>query len=353
MSEDQLLLMRAAVAPHDEAASAWRAWSAANAPAAADWRVQQVLPYIVYRLGEDVVDERVRVWCRLQRRRIWADNQLDLDALRSAVELLADLVADPIVIKGASMIDSLYAPGLRAMGDTDLVVGPEVYEAAIERLLAAGWTAVDRVSDRAVSRAAALSSPNGRSLDLHRWVLFPRSVRLPDTEVSERAVVDGPFGCRRLDWADAIVLAAVQGPDGGQASTLRWPIDVDLIARHAGAEVWDRVVDRATRLGLGAPAGESLAWLRDEFGIGPDAGACDRLRRQPLDRWLAMEWAARRRGLGTNAKLRTYRDISRALGRRPTPLGYASARWSVFRESGGARTYFGGRVRRVYNARRG
>lgn len=347
LSDGELQLVRAAVAPPAEAASAWQRWSAMHSPAVVDWRSQQLLPYVVDRLGPDIVDEPIRAWTRLQRRRIWADNQLDLAALRSAIDALADLVADPIVIKGAALIESVYAPGLRAMGDSDLVVGPSAYEASIERLLDDGWTAIDRISDRHVSRAVALSSPNGRSLDLHRWVLFPRSVRRPSSELIARSVGDGPFGTRRLDWADAIVLVALQGPDGGQASSLRWPIDVAALARHAGDDVWDRVEECATSVGVGRPVGQSLGWLRNEFGIGPEAERCARLRSQPFDRWLAAEWALRWRRNGSEAKVRSYRDISRALDRRPTVSGYAAARWAVFRESGGAEPFLRRRWDRV------
>ncbi|TDT15624.1 putative nucleotidyltransferase-like protein [Ilumatobacter fluminis] len=353
LSGRELDLIRAAVAPPAEAGAAWSRWAAEQPPAAADWRSQQLLAYVVERLGPDVVDAPTRDWVKLQRRRIWADNQLDLAALGSAIDLLADLVSEPIVIKGAAMIDTVYPPGLRAMGDADLVVGPDAYEGAIERLLEAGWTAVDRVSDRHVSRAVALASPNGRSLDLHRWVLFPRSIRRPGVELIDRAVPDGPFGARRLDWADSIVLAALQGPDGGQASSLRWPIDVAVLARHAGGDVWDRVEQGAESLGVGRPVGESLDWLRRETGVGPEAERCARMCRQPYDRWLAAEWAWRRRGGSTDAKLRTYRDISRALDRRPTPVGYAAARWAVFRESGGAGPFLRRRWAQLNNTFRG
>lgn len=334
------LLVRAALLPEDRALEAWQRWCRLETPATVDWRSRQILPLVADHLGDAIGPEATEL-ARRQRRRNWADNRLDLAVLHDALELLRDVVADPVVMKGAALVDDVYPPGLRPMGDADLVVGPEPYERAIETLLSAGWEPIDRVSDRRVSRAAALRSPNGRSIDVHRWAAFPRATRRADDAMLARSVPSTRLGARVPTTADAIVLAILHGPDIGGASAIRWPLDVArLVAHRAGhqpdpAQLWDDVAQAARALGVSRFVGTALDWCRADLGLALDAGWCADLRAERPDPWLDAEWRLRRRGVPLVARVRTYVDVSRALGRRPHPLDYVRMRRELLRESGG------------------
>jgi hypothetical protein len=343
------LLVRAALLPTELALDAWRRWCETESPRATDWRSRQILPYVAHHLGDAIGPDAGEV-ARLQRRRNWADNRLDLAVLAEAIDALRDVAPDPVVVKGAALVDEVYPPGLRPMGDADLVVGPDAYEAAIEHLLGAGWQPIDRVSDRHVSRAAALASPTGRSVDLHRWAAFPRGTRRPDLGLVARAVPSPRFpGARVLAPADALVLAVVHGPDVTAASSIRWPIDVARLAAHHADEprFWDDVAASARELGAGRLVGTALDWCRSDLGLGVDAGWCADLRADRQGGWVGVEWAVRRRGLPVVGRVRTYVDVSRALGRRPHPIDYARTRWSLLHESGGISRFLARRVHRA------
>ena len=341
--------MRAALLPHGPALEAWHQWRQAEPLTGIDWRSRQFLPYVAHHLGDSIDPDAAEV-ARRQRRRNWADNQRDLAVLRDAIEVLRDVAPDPIVIKGAALVDEVYPAGLRAMGDADLVVGPEPYEQAIELLLDAGWEPVDRVSDRHVSRATALRSPTGRCVDLHRWAAFPRGTRLADGAIEARSVASVRFAnARVLAPADTVVLAIVHGPDLSSASAIRWPVDVARLAAHHTNEpdLWDRVAESARELGAARLVGTALDWCRVDLGLPVDAEWCAALRSRPEDRWVGSEWALRRRGVPVVGRVRTYVDVSRALDQRSSPTGYVRMRGLLLRESGGVGRFATQRVRRA------
>lgn len=344
----ELLLLQAALLPHERALDAWRRWREVEMPGAADWRSLQLLPLVADHLGEAIGSEAAEI-ARLQRRRNWADNRLDLAVLREVIELLCDVVPDPLVVKGAALVDEVYPAGLRPMGDADLVVGPDAYRRAIETLLAAGWQPIDRVSDRHVSRATALRSPRGRSIDVHRWPAFPRATRRPDDGLMARSVVSDRLGARVLAPADAIVLAIAHGPDIEGASALRWPLDVARLAEHHAArpDLWGEVAASARELGVAHLVGDALDWCRADLGLDVDSRWCASLRSEPRDPWIGLEWQLRRRGVPVVGRVRTFVDISRALGRSPHPFGYTRMRWGLLRESGGVGRFAVQRVQRA------
>lgn len=348
-TEQETSLLQAAFLQDAAALDAWGRWRSVASAYTTGWRSQLLIPLVVHHLGDAVGADTVE-YARARRRTIWGDNQRDLAALREA---LATIDVDGcLVVKGAALIDRIYPPGLRAMGDIDLVVGADDYAASVERLLTAGWSPVDRVADLDVSRAVGLTNAAGRSVDVHRWVVFPRFVRCDDTAMWSRARPDDRFpGAVVLDDADAIVLSILHGLE--PESTRRWPADVLMQARYVAAvqgsteELWERVAKVARSLGAGRLVGYGLDWCRAELALDVDPELCAGLVAEPLDAMMRVEWEVKRRGLPVMARVRQYVDASRALGTRPTPRRYVGLRWAMFSESGGWSTFVTQRRRRA------
>lgn len=331
-------MLRAATLPLDAAAAAWRRWSVVHDVDVAHHRSTDVLPAVSANLPPDVLGAEAD---RLRgiRRRVWADNQLALLTLAEAAELLQRNGIVPVVAKGAALVGSVYRdPGTRAMADVDILVGDEPFENARDSLIAAGWRRIDPV-EGPFFHAIGLANQQGKSVDVHRWVVFPRFTPVPERSWFERAVPHtvGRHDVRRLDSADELVLTTLHGPLTNSASASRWPLDVVQITRHAhehDSTFWDRVVASADELRVGPVVADALDFCRAELLAPVPVDSLDRLRRGPLDRGLAQHWALCRAGIIPEWRWRRYSRLERAAGRHPRLRGYARPRWQAIRTRG-------------------
>ena len=196
-----------------------------------------------------------------------------------------------------------------------------------------------------------LADELGRSLDLHRWPLFPRSTRSDDSGVVDRSLPGEGLlaGARVPATADAIVLSLVHGLEPLAASAVRWPVDVAMLAASAPGNdrLWDEVAASASELGVAHLVGLGLDWCRAELGLEIDGERCADLRSEPHPPLLRAEWALKRQGLSVESRVRYYVDGARAVGERPSPFGYGRLRWSQFRESSGPVAFVQGRIERA------
>lgn len=338
------LLLQAALLDGDAAANAWLEWRSERSLTPAPGRSNALLPLVAAMLDSSVLAEDAPI-LRRHRQQAWRNLQIQLDGLRQAVEVARTVVAQPLVVKGAALADAVYPPGARTMGDADLILGPEAFEPTVHALLAAGWATPQRTSNIASARALSLTLEGGRSMDLHRWLLFPRETRSAESRLWERAVRFDVGGHTVLQpgIADAIVVAIVHGLNPRDDSAARWPADVMLLARSAAEngepDLWRRVVEAAADVGLGVPVGKGLAYCREALGLDVGDDTLDELADIPFDRWLAAEWHAKRRGLRVYSRVRIFADINRALGQPANPIAYVKMRWGLFSEAGGLGPY--------------
>ena len=231
----------------------------------------------------------------------------------------------------------------------------------LSSLGAAGWKrrrAVDSPFDHVVD----LVDSDGHSIRLLRWVLFPWFVDEPEQQWIERAVPDhlNRQPVRRLRWSDELVLTVLDGllspgdrTAASQVASVRWPFDVVQLARHAAgldgrsaAEFWEQVVELANAIGAGPVLSDALEMCRVELDAPVPPAVVTELAAGRLDRHLAQRWALRRRGFVPEWRVRRYRRLCWADGRRPTPWGYARARYDAL-AARGVRAALGQRVDRA------
>lgn len=358
-------LLLAALAPADDAAAAWRRWRVDHDLDGAHGRAHDVFPAVAANLSADELGEDAGRLAGI-RRRTWATNQLRFQVVGAALDLLQPLDETPIVVKGVALATTAYPHvGDRSMGDIDLVVGPDLFDEAFDLLAAAGWR--EGPSSRRASYAHALSvfDAEGNEIDLHRWVMFPRFCRTPETW-SERAVSIEVAGrpCRRFAFADELVFAVVHGVGPEFTSSIRWPIDAArLIDRAAGSSVpetdraafWNDVVDSADELEVGVPVAEALSFCAEHLGIAVPSNTLQALRTAATGRVVRLEWEMQKRGVPRAERIRPFIDTERAAGRRPSPRAYVSGRLAAAREGGGGAEVIRRRLekaRRVVTSRR-
>lgn len=354
----ELDLLRAAVLGPTEAAAAWRRWRGEHDVDTANWRCHAILPAVSANVDDDALGEDAD---RLRglRRRAWVVTQRQLHALTSGLRILAPVGITPIVVKGAALATTVYTqPGTRTMGDVDVVVGAEHFDVAADALVAAGWRRRDDFGHQPFMHACSLSGPGDVDVDLHRWTMFPRHSRIPETSWFGRAVEHrvGGVACRRFTTADELVLTVLHGVGPSTPSSVRWPLDVVMLARAGavdGAAWWDAVVASAVELGVGPPLADGLRLCREELGLTVGDEVLRELAASPHDRLLTLEWRSRAVGVGMPSRARQYVDTERVAGRSPSLRGYVGMRRDAARRGGGVASIVTRRTQRAWGSVRG
>jgi hypothetical protein len=358
-------LLRAAILEPALAADAWSRWRVDHDLDGSHGRAHAVFPAVAANLaGAGLGDDAGRL--AGLRRRTWATNQLAFKAAGRALDALQPLGIEPIVAKGAALVHTAYPHvGNRSMGDIDVIVGDDLFEDAMELLVAAGWALASNSRQESYAHACSVLDGDGNEVDLHRWMVFPRFCRTPE-QWSDRAVpmtIEGRR-CRRYSSADELVLSVVHGMGPEHSSSIRWPIDVATLVSYAAGDsldesvcesFWDDVVGSVNELGIARPVVAGLQFCIDHFDVAVPAEVVARLDESRTDRIIELEWRMLARGIPRPERIRPFIDTERANGRRPSARRYAAGRMSAASDGGGSVTMIRRRVDkagRVIAARR-
>ena len=167
-------LMSAALDPPDAALESWRRWERSGADARTDPVARRWLPLIGHNLRDAPVEPAVRALFVEARRDAWASNLRLLDAARPALESLAAAGIRTMLLKGAVLANPPYGePGLRPIGDVDVLVEPVHALEATRIVEELGWVASrgPRERDLLLAHGIDLLKPPHGALDLHRYLL--------------------------------------------------------------------------------------------------------------------------------------------------------------------------------------
>lgn len=181
-------------------------------------------------------------------------NSLLLDSAASAARFLAGSGIEAMMIKGASLALARYPhPGLRPMGDVDLLVKANDYQRANAMLQESGWRyRYNAAHRRQVNHSCDYITHDGRALDLHVRALL--EVDDPDFEA-------GLFTrAHRLSWAgmnvlipspedEALVCLVNAVRDAGAARPI-WVIDLAHLETSCAPLDWHALWQRANRFGI-------------------------------------------------------------------------------------------------------
>jgi putative nucleotidyltransferase-like protein len=305
-TDDQILLLRAALFDADEARAAWADWRSTESPDTAEHASQRLLP-LAYRnlVAAGVPDSDLAV-LKSAYRAAWLRNQLLLEGAAAALRALHDAGIRTMVLKGVPLALLHYRDtGVRPMLDVDILVRRADAERARSALTASGWTESYPAPNgrRGGAHALALDDGLGRSLDLH-WSALAESA--PDDDFWSASVELDVFGVstRALCPADQLLHAAVHGGQWNPVPPVRWMADAVAIQRSGGADVdWERMVSEATRRRVTVLLEASLLHLADAVRFPVPAWVLERLRRAPKGRLERWAHRAATRPLGTGGWL--------------------------------------------------
>jgi hypothetical protein len=265
------LLLRACLLDNDEAIAAWREWHDHADYTNLDAAQRRLLPLLHENLSRLGVTEAIFEHYRRVSTQLWLQSQMLFRHTAQTLRSLSDIGIRAMVLKGVPLALRYYArPGLRPMGDADVLVDPLSVRPATAYFLSRGWVCVDGFIESLdgiealmeVRHAFNLLSPEGQQIDLH-WNVFPAFFG------NQQTLWDGAESLRVNDWetlslcaTDHLLHACSQAAGWNVVRPIRWIPDAQAIVR-AGKIDWDRLVENAGRFGLVQPARDSLAVLRE------------------------------------------------------------------------------------------
>lgn len=139
LAPDHRLLLRAALGPPAVASDAWRQWRQRVEFEAIDSASQRLLPLLARRDGVMPRDDSVSGRIRGLYRRTWVRNQALWDAVRPAVEALAQRRIPLLVVGEAALVALSGDAGIRSMQELTLAVEPRRRAEAVNTLTLASW----------------------------------------------------------------------------------------------------------------------------------------------------------------------------------------------------------------------
>ena len=276
---EQELLLDAILRDGAEATAAWRRWAGSVDFSQLDAGSARLLPLLYRQLAVRGTPAADIEGLRAEYVRTWQTNQFRLRDLRDVVGLLQDAGVPVLLLKGAALLVAYCPdPGLRPMGDCDLLVPYALAPRALSILARAGWK-----PNGASPHAQPLTHEKGFDLDLH-WNLFVEESGPTVDEPFWHAALPAPLGertVRVLAPADQLLHVCVHGAQWSPTPGVRWVADAAMLLAARPDLDWDRLIAQAERCRLTLAAGLTLGYLRDRFSVGiPD----DVLRRLRTDR---------------------------------------------------------------------
>jgi hypothetical protein len=328
-TEEQRLVLHAALDDRDEALAAWQGWREAVDFDAVDHGSTRLLPLVYRNLGPDSFDAEVAGRLKGLYRRSWTHNQLIFKRAAEAIGVLEAAGISTLVTKGASLAILSYADvGVRPMDDVDVLVPIDHTADAIEVLSAAGWSPDhdDPLAWTGVHHSLGFAGRDSGNVDLHWFSLWQPA---NDTGLWQASVSLELAGVvtRAPSPADQLLLACVHGTPWSPLPPFRWIADAATVVRGAADQLdWAHLVSEAERRRLTVATGAALAYLRDEFGIAVPEQVLEQLGEVPVSRH---ERAAFRAACRPDSPLRTlqmawdrYRRLRDLDTGAPRPAGF-------------------------------
>ena len=305
-SEEQRLLLRAALMPEEQVVHAWLEWRTRVRAGGLDGHRGTLLPLLYHNLPRDgrnlVPQERERL--REARMATAGTNLVLFSRARPVLQALTGAGFQALLLKGSALA-TLYYPdqGLRPMADIDLLIRTRQVEEAIAWLQQRGWQPRPRTWERfnATYRQVVPShefTKDRCAIDLH-WHVLPEGCRPDDDEEFWDAAVPLSFlgvPVLALQPADQLLNVCVHGARRASAAPLRWLADVAMIVRHAQPAIdWERLVIQARQRRLTLPVLDALSYVREHLDVPVPESALTALSGIPTSRIERMEYRYKRK----------------------------------------------------------
>lgn len=268
-TEEQELLLGAALLPPDEAVDAFVQWRNVSNPYDIDDGSRRLYPMVHRNLRRAGVHTSLDDFMWDAYVQASGRNQKLLRTLEQVLGQLHEGDVPTLVLKGAALTLLHYRDrGARPMHDLDVMVPRELVGRALDVLRADGWDDMRTDSTRPIEelrlRHAVTLVRGDDELDVHWHAL----VACIDSDLDAefwRASVEMEVGdrcTRALAPADQLLHAFAHGLRYNKLPPLRWIADAHVVITSSGSALdWDRLVQLADRYRLAACTSAALGYL--------------------------------------------------------------------------------------------
>ncbi|KQC06105.1 MAG: hypothetical protein APR62_08390 [Smithella sp. SDB] len=271
-TQEQELLLNAALLQGEKAITSWKSWGAAVNFDQLDAGSQRLLPLLYKNLTDHNINHPAINVYKGFYRMTWYKNRLLSHRLVSVLRLLDSNGIPVLLLKGAALVPLYYKNwALRPMSDFDLLVPHKDALKTVNLLCNSGWRPTAQMideSDLVTKHAGTLIDDSGIEFDLH-WKIMHESGRYED----DYNFLDGTgninfenISVSVLSHTDQLFHILIHGTRWNEIAPLRWVPDSMMILREAGDSIdWDRLVNEARRRCLAVPLKKALLYLHETF----------------------------------------------------------------------------------------
>jgi hypothetical protein len=264
-SERQKLLLRTAFAGGEASAEAWRSLRPRLDLDRLELGSFPLLPPVHRQLAALGVEDPYVPRLAGIRRRTWAMNQLELDALTPALRALEEAGAEPVVAGGWELPAHYYGRdfGLRPVDGLEVLVRPGLAAAGAGALAELGFA-------RARGAVARFVAADGRTCTLHErlareFSVPERGLELEDLWDEMIEISLGETRARALAPSDELVRLCLTGARASVLPNVLWLADALAVLASRAAIDWERLVRHALRLRAMLRLRDALVYLRREL----------------------------------------------------------------------------------------
>lgn len=210
-------------------------------------------------------------------RHTWSRNSIDLHALKGLIERFNACGIPVTLLKGAALILNYYKdPGLRVVGDFDVLVNEANAFKAFEVLEEAGWSPLFSYDHRMIvaGHALAFKNKDGLNIDLHWRIISdsPFDQALKDFEFETVAAI----GCNAsvLCPEDQLIHTLLHCLKYSPVPLTRWIPDATMIIRGSDAFRWEYLFAKVESLRIQYIVKNAITYLQaNEYIRLPDEGS--------------------------------------------------------------------------------
>jgi len=267
----QELLLQAALLSGNAAVNAWEKWKSIVDIDLIDYASMQIFPLLYQNLKIlEIDDPQINIYKGLFRSS-WYENQR---LLKTAVDLVTEFQSvgiDCLFLKGTALIlEYIKTPGLRPMGDIDILVKPNHVCQAVDYFEKTGWVPTTDYPDLrkeayfTYHHSVGFANQRDQHVDLHRSLLFPSPIQDSDADFWDGAVqseIDG-LPVLILNPTDMLIHTCIHGLREHNAEIFRWIADAMTILKNKSSQIdWERLIDQTRKRRLVPELSNGLAYL--------------------------------------------------------------------------------------------
>jgi len=246
-TEQQELLLKAALLKGTESVQSWEKWIDSTDVNAIDIGSQRLLPLLMMNLHSQGISHPILSKFKGVYRQTWYRNQMLFHEIATVIRLFQQNGIETMILKGAALVVDYYKdPGLRPMDDFDLLVPTSKIVPAINQLRTLiMWKPKKRLDlNNPWEKEFPLISRSGNNLDLHCHILFETPQQDADKDFWEAAIPTsiGNTPTLALNPTDQLLHTLVHGLRWNQVPSLRWIADTNMILSSKLNIDWDRLI---------------------------------------------------------------------------------------------------------------